>query len=491
MTTYILAIDQGTTGTTALLIGQSLRIAAKVNEEFAQIYPQPGWVEHDPEAIWRSTTSTIGAVLTKAGIDGHQVAAIGITNQRETTVVWQRDGGRPIHNAIVWQCRRTADACASLRDAGHAEEIRDRSGLVVDAYFSGTKAAWILDEVDGARARAERGELAIGTIDTFLTWRLTGGGRHVTDPSNASRTMLYNIADQCWDPWLCDLLRVPPSVLPEIGTSAEVYGTTSGVHGLPDGIPVAGMAGDQQSALFGQMCVEPGMAKCTYGTGAFLLMNTGTDRVTSDNGLLTTVAWKIGDELHYALEGSVFIAGAAVQWLRDGLQIVDAAPDIEALARSVPDSGGVTFVPALAGLGAPHWRENARGIITGLTRGTTGAHLARATLEGIAMSCAELLGAMEADLGESLSELRVDGGACANDLLMQLQADILGTTVVRPKVIETTALGATILAGIGAGLFESIEQARETWQEERRFCADPNADVTDLRQRWQRAIERA
>ena len=487
----ILAIDQGTTGTTALLIDSKLRIAAKVNHEYPQIYPKPGWVEHDPEDIWRTTLETIAAVLQAAGIGADRIAAIGITNQRETTVIWEHWGGRPIHNAIVWQCRRTADICAGLRAAGHADEIRQRTGLMVDAYFSGTKAAWILDQVPGARQRAEAGELAFGTIDSFLTWRLTGGDVHVTDPSNASRTMLYNIGERAWDPRLCELLRVPQAMLPRVAASAEVYGVTKGLGVLPDGIPVAGMAGDQQAALFGQMCTEKGMAKCTYGTGAFLLMNTGAERVESKHGLLTTVAWQVGDQFTYALEGSVFIAGAGVQWLRDGLQIIDSAPAVEALAASVPDSGGVTFVPALAGLGAPHWREEARGIITGLTRGTTGAHMARATLEGIAMSCAELLEAMENDLGHRLSELRVDGGACANNLLMQLQADLLNTVVVRPRAIETTALGAAILAGIGAGMFDSVAHARDTWQEERRFAPAPGPAISDLRRRWAEAVAKA
>ncbi len=491
MKDIILAIDQGTTGTTALLIDSALRIVAKVNHEYPQLYPQPGWVEHDPEDIWRTTLETIAAVLDAGAIAADRVATIGITNQRETTVIWEHWGGRPIHNAIVWQCRRTADTCAALREAGHAQEIRERTGLMIDAYFSGTKAAWILDKVPGARERAEAGELAFGTIDSFLTWRLTGGKRHVTDPSNASRTMLYNIGERRWDERLCELLRVPQVMLPRVAASAEIYGVTEGLHVLPDGIPVAGIAGDQQAALFGQMCTEPGMAKCTYGTGAFLLMNTGAERISSKHGLLTTVAWQVGDEFSYALEGSVFIAGAGVQWLRDGLQIIDSAPAIEALAASVPDSGGVTFVPALAGLGAPHWREDARGIITGLTRGTTRAHMARATLEGIAMSCAELLEAMENDLGRQLSELRVDGGACVNNLLMQLQADLLNTVVVRPRAIETTALGAAILAGIGAGMFDSVAHARDTWAEERRFSPSPDKDTIELRQRWAKAVAKA
>ena len=495
---YILALDQGTTGSTALLIGADLRIVAKANREFPQIYPKPGWVEHDPDAIWQSQLDAIAAVLAEAGVDAGAIAAIGITNQRETTTVWDRATGAPIHNAIVWQCRRTADTCARLREAGHGDDVRARTGLVVDAYFSGTKAAWVLDAVPGARARAEAGELAFGTVDSLLVWRLTGGRAdvgavHVTDPSNASRTMLYDIHRRAWSPELCALLGVPMALLPRVASSAEVYGATKGVPGLPDGIPIAGMAGDQQSALFGQMCVEPGMAKCTYGTGAFLLMQTGGDAVASRNGLLTTVAWQVGDRYEYALEGSVFIAGAAVQWLRDGLGVVKSAADIEALAASVDDSGGVIFVPALVGLGAPHWREEARGVIRGLTRGTTGAHLARATLEGIAMSCVELLEAMQSDLGRELTELRVDGGASANNLLMQIQADLLGCAVVRPEVIETTALGAAILAGIGAGIFASVDDARATWAEQRRFAPDAAtaAWADDLRARWARAVAAA
>ncbi|MBP47899.1 MAG: glycerol kinase [Myxococcales bacterium] len=488
---HILAIDQGTTGTTALIIAEDLSILAKVNREFPQIYPKPGWVEHDPEAIWNSVTETISEVIEVSGVDASSIKAIGITNQRETCLLWDRDTGKAIHNAIVWQCRRTAPMCAELRDAGHEQSIRDKTGLVVDAYFSGTKAAWMLDEVAGARDKAKAGELAFGTVDTFLTWRLTDGQAHVTDPSNASRTMLYDITERQWSDSLCNLLRVPANVLPQVSASAAVYGVTKGVPGLPDGIPVSGMAGDQQSALFGQLCTTSGMAKCTYGTGAFLLMNTGSELVRSSHGLLTTVGWQVGDDFHYALEGSVFIAGAAVQWLRDGLDLIESAPQIEALAASVEDSGGVTFVPALAGLGAPHWREDARGIIRGITRGTTRAHLARATLEGIALSCAELLEAMQADLGRELSELRVDGGAAANNLLMQMQADMLGCAVVRPEVIETTALGAAILAGIGAGLFEDIEAARQTWSEQRRFHAQDSEDIKELRRRWDETVERA
>jgi glycerol kinase len=488
---HLLAIDQGTTGTTALVLSRDLRVLGKVNVEYSQIYPQPGWVSHDPEAIWRSTLDAVAGALQVARVEGTDIAAIGITNQRETTVVWERDGGRPIGDAIVWQCRRTADACEALTRAGHGEQVQARTGLPIDAYFSGTKAAWLLDHTPGARARAERGELAMGTIDSFLVWRLTGGLVHVTDPSNASRTMLYDIVERAWSPELCALLRVPMAVLPRVAASAEVYGVTRGLGVLPDGIPIAGMAGDQQAALCGQLCLQPGEAKCTYGTGAFLLMQTGGQRITSRHGLLTTVAWQVGDEFCYALEGSVFIAGAAVQWLRDGLGVIENASEIEGLARTVDDSGGVVFVPALAGLGAPHWQPHARGLISGLTRGTTKAHLARATLEGIALSCADLLAAMEADLGTKLGQLRVDGGAAANDLLMQIQADLLQTTVVRPQMVETTALGAAILAGVGIGWFDSLAHARDSWREDRQFQPGPVDATAELKGRWRQALGKA
>ncbi len=470
---YLLALDQGTTGSTALLIGADLRIVGKANREFPQIFPQPGWVEHDPMAIWDSQLGAVADVLASSGVDPRQIAAIGITNQRETTVLWERATGQPIHRAIVWQCRRTADRCDALRAAGHQANVAAKTGLVLDAYFSGTKAAWILDHVEGARPRAEAGALAFGTIDSWLVWRLTGatsgaGAVHVTDPSNASRTMLYDIHERRWSEELCGLLQVPMALLPRVASSAEVYGYTQGVPGLPDGIPIAGIAGDQQAALFGQLCVRPGMAKCTYGTGAFLLMNTGAVAVASRNGLLTTVAWQVGDRYEYALEGSVFVAGAAVQWLRDGLGIIKNSSDVEALAASVPDSGGLVFVPALTGLGAPHWQQDARGTISGLTRGSTAAHLARATLEGVARLCRDVLWAMQQDLGHDLTEVRVDGGMAANDLMLQIQADLLDCDVVRPEVIETTALGAAILAGIGAGLFAGVDDAAATWAEQRR-----------------------
>ncbi len=487
---YVLAIDQGTTGSTALLIDRELRVVGKVNREFPQIYPQPGWVSHDPEAIWSSCLDAIAGVLQATGVKADDIAAIGITNQRETTTVWNRATGKAIHDAIVWQCRRTAPVCDALKVAGHEDRVRTLTGLPIDAYFSGTKVAWLLDHVPGAREQAERGELAFGTVDTLLVWRLTGGAAHVTDPSNASRTQLYDIGARQWSDELCSLLRVPKAVLPQVKSSAEVYGQTRGVPGLPDGIPVAGMAGDQQAALCGQLCTQPGMAKCTYGTGAFLLMHTGGQRVASRHGLLTTVAWQVGDQFDYALEGAVFIAGAAVQWLRDGLQIIGSASEIEGLARSVPDSLGVTFVPALVGLGAPHWNPQARGMIAGLTRGATKAHLARATLEGIALSCADLLDAMEKDLGQRLSELRVDGGASQNDLLMQIQADLLQCRVVRPEVIETTALGAAILAGVGVGWFANLDAAREAWKMQAVFDPGPAEGTASLKANWARALQR-
>lgn len=492
MSRHILSIDQGTTGTTVLVLDESLKVLAKVNREFPQIYPRPGWVEHDPEAIWDSTQATMQGAMEQAGIDPSSVAGIGITNQRETTVVWRRRDGRPIHNAIVWQCRRTADFCAGLKEQGLEELFRAKTGLVLDPYFSGTKVRWILDHVEGARAQAEAGELAFGTIDSFLVSRLSGGQAHVTDVSNASRTLLMDLQTLAWDQDLLGHLGVPGSMLPEIRSSSEVYGTTRGLDVLPDGVPIAGMAGDQQAALFGQVCFDTGEAKCTYGTGAFLLMNTGNKPVASESGLLTTVAWKVGDEIDYALEGSAFIAGAAVQWLRDGLGIIESAADIEALAASVPDSGGVTFVPALTGLGAPHWRPHARGIISGLDRGVTRAHLARAALEGIALQNADILKAMEADSGVSLASLKVDGGAAANNLLMQFQSDILGVPIVRPKMLETTALGAGLLAGLATGVWASRDEASNAWQADHLF--EPNMSEpqrAEHLERWATAVAKA
>ena len=449
---FVLSIDQGTTGTTVLLVDRHLVVRGRGYCEIPQIYPQPGEVEHDPEAIWRSVTTAIAAALADAHLPGSEVAAIGITNQRETTILWERATGKPVANAIVWQDRRTASACAALKAAGHEPTIRERTGLVLDPYFSATKIAWLLDNVDGLRARAERGELAFGTVDTFLAWRLSGGVAHVTDPSNASRTLLFDLRALAFSDDLAALFRVPIALLPTVRGTAEIVASTRGLADLPDGIPIAGMAGDQQAALYGQDCLQPGDAKLTFGTGAFLLMNVGPAPVVSRTGLLGTVAWTIGGETSYALEGSAFIAGALIQWLRDGLGIIKTAAESEALAREVPDAGGVTIVPAFVGLGAPHWRPEARGLITGLTRGTTRAHLARAALEAIALQNVDLVEATQTDAQRRVNQLRVDGGATANDLLMQLQADLLGIPIFRPEMVESTALGAAKLAARGAGL---------------------------------------
>ena len=490
MADLVLAIDQGTTGSTALLLNQQVQVVGYHNVEFPNHYPKPGWVEHDPEEIWASIGEAVQGVFEKTGISPDRIAAIGITNQRETSLFWDRKTGQPIHRALVWQDRRTADRCEALRAAGHEALFKQKTGLVLDPYFSGTKAAWLLDNVPGARDQAKAGDLCFGTIDSYVCWRLTGA--HVTDPSNASRTLLMNLDTLDWDPELLDILNVPVESLPRIAASSEVYGTTRGVGFLPDGIPVAGLIGDQQGALFGQACFEAGMAKCTYGTGAFVLLNTGSKKVYSDNGMLTTVGWKLGDEVSYALEGSAFIAGAAVQWLRDGLQIIESAPDIEDLARSVEDSEGVYFVPALAGLGAPHWRPDARGLITGITGGTTRGHLARATLEGIALEIGDILEAMTRDLGEPLQELRVDGGAAKNDLLMQMQADVLKTRCVRPTQLETTALGSAFLAGLAVGLWESPKAVSEAWREDCVFSNQmPEERRSALLAGWHKAIEKA
>ncbi len=492
MSKYILAIDQGTTGSTVLVINESLEILGRHTEEFPQIYPKPGWVEHNPHEIMASVQAALVGAIEVSGIDTGQIAGIGITNQRETTVVWDRETSEPIHNAIVWQCRRTADRCQALKDEGREAEIRERTGLVIDAYFAGTKVAWILDHVEGSRARATNGELAFGTIDSFLVWQLTGGERHVTDISNASRTLLMSLKTLNWDSGLLETFDVPAQLLPEIRGCSEVYGTTKGFPGLPDGIPIAGMAGDQQAALFGQACFDLGEAKCTYGTGAFLLMNTGSSPVPSENGLLTTVGWKIGDDVTYVLEGSAFIAGAAVQWLRDGLGVIESAPDIEDLAQQVDGSDGVYFVPALTGLGAPHWQPNARGVICGITRGTTKAHLARATLEGIAFQNLDILNAMSADLKQPLTTLKVDGGAAANNLLMQFQADLLGVELVRPELLETTALGAAFLAGLAVGVWSDLDDVRASWRENRRFNREMDeGEVACTIAGWHNAVARA
>jgi len=489
---HVLAIDQGTTGSTVLVLDDRLRLKGKGYREFRQIYPRPGWVEHDPADIWTSVTGALPDALAAAEVDPDRIAAIGITNQRETAVLWDRETGAPPMNAIVWQCRRTADLCAALKEEGHEALFRARAGLVLDPYFSGTKVRWMLDEVPGLRGRAEAGDVAFGTVDSYLVWRLTAGAAHVTDVSNASRTLFMDLESCAWDDELLRILDVPRALLPEIRGSSEVFGVTTGVHGLPDGIPVAGIAGDQQAALFGQACFTPGDAKCTYGTGAFILQNTGERPVPSRSGLLTTVAWRLGGRTTYALEGSTFIAGAAVQWLRDGLGLIGSAPEVEALAASVPDSGGVVFVPALVGLGAPHWRPEARGLIAGITRGTTAAHLARATLEGIAFQVAEVLDAMEADAGQRLAGLRVDGGAAGNDLLMQLQADLLGVETIRPRLVETTALGAASLAGLATGVWADTDAVRTAWAEDRRFTpAWDDGEREAAMARWREAVGRA
>lgn len=503
MTQLILAIDQGTTGTTCLLVDPQLRVLARATHDFPQHFPRPGHVEHDPDELWTSVLDAARDVLRQAKVDGRAVAAIGITNQRETSLVWERDAGRPIHRALVWQDRRTADRCRALDSAGHADHIRHRTGLVLDPYFSGTKLAWTLDHVDGARAAAQRGTLAAGTIDTYLVWRLTGGKSHVTEPSNASRTMLWPLDARAggegpgWDEELCELLDVPLAILAEVRPCTAEFGRTAGVPGLPDDIPIHGIAGDQQAALFGQACFDIGEAKCTYGTGAFVMLNTGREPVRSSHGMLTTVGWQLGDEVTYCLEGSAFMAGAVVQWLRDGLGLFDQAADVEALARTVPSSDGVVLVPAHAGLGAPHWRPDARGLLRGLTRGTTKAHVARAALEGIALEVTDLVEAMAADLtaarpGKSLAQLRVDGGAAANDLLMQLQADILGVQLDRPRMLETTALGAIFLAGLGAGVWPDTRALEDAWIEDRSFKpqGDPSA-LERLRTSWRQAINQA
>lgn len=489
----ILAIDQGTTGSTALILDRELAVLARANREFPQHFPKPGWVEHDPEDIWTSVCDAINEALGRANVEVSRIAAIGITNQRETSLLWRRRDARPIHRALVWQDRRTADACKALREAGHEAMIKARTGLVCDPYFSATKLAWTLDNVEGARAAADAGELAAGTIDTYLVWRMTSGAVHATEPSNASRTMLWPLAGKAgrsdWDPELCELLRVPPRVLPGVRECTAEFGQTSGVPGLPDGIPIHGIAGDQQAALFGQACFERGSAKCSYGTGAFVVLNTGAEIVRSDHGLLTTVAWQIGEQTTYALEGSAFMAGAVVQWLRDGLGFFSKAGEIEDLARSVNDAGGVIMVPAHAGLGAPHWRPEARGLIRGLTRGTNRAHLARAALEGVALEVTDLLEAMAEDLGAPLAGLRVDGGAAANDLLMQIQCDLLGVPLARPTILESTALGATFLAGLGVGLWSSRDEVAAAWKQDRRFVPHGDAEqIAALRDAWRAAV---
>jgi glycerol kinase len=488
---YILSLDQGTTSSRALLFDDHGAVRSVAQREFKQVFPKPGWVEHDPEEIAASQIAVAVEALTKAKAQPSDVAAIGITNQRETTIVWDRATGKPIYNAIVWQDRRTAAFCEQLKAQGHENLIQQRTGLLIDAYFSGSKIAWILDNVPNARQLAEAGRLAFGTVDTWLVWKLAGGQVHITDASNASRTMLLNLHSGQWDNDLLDLFRIPATMLPAVRPSSEVYGEVTSAPGL-NGIPIAGIAGDQQAALFGQRCTTPGLTKNTYGTGCFMLQSTGARAVASTHRLLTTVAWKIGDTTAYALEGSVFVGGAVVQWLRDGLGIIRKSSEVETLANSVPDNGGVYFVPAFVGLGAPHWDSYARGAIFGLTRGTNAGHIARAALESIAYQVADLMDAVQIDTSTPLKELRVDGGASANNALMQFQADILGVPVVRPAMTETTALGAAFLAGLGTGFWKEVQTISDLPREERRFEPSlPRSQVDALRQRWNEAISRA
>lgn len=488
---FILALDQGTTSSRAIVFGRAGEVIAVAQKEFAQLYPQPGWVEHDPMAIWASQNATAIDALSQANLATDQIAAVGVTNQRETTVVWDRETGRPIYNAIVWQDRRTADFCARLKADGAESAVTAKTGLRLDPYFSGTKVRWILDHVSGARARAEAGQLAFGTVDSWLVWQLTAGRRHVTDASNASRTLLYNIHRGEWDADLLELLGVPRSMLPEVCSSSEIYGEVDAKL-YPAGVPIAGMAGDQQAALFGQACFRPGMAKNTYGTGCFLLMNTGEQAVPSRNNLLTTIAWRIGGRTEYALEGSVFIGGATVQWLRDELKLVQSVEELNRLAASVPDAGGLFIVPAFAGLGAPHWDPYARGLAVGITRGTNRAHFCRAALEAIAFQSADLISCMERDSELKLKELRVDGGASRSQPLMQFQADLQGAPVVRPKSVETTALGAAYLAGLAVGYWENRDDIARQWAVDTTFSPGrPAAEMAALRAQWDRAVERA
>ena len=488
MKKYILALDQGTSSSRAIAFDKSGSSVSVSQKEFTQYFPKPGWVEHDPMEIWSSEYSVLTEVMTSLGLGGNDIAAIGITNQRETTIVWDAATGKPVYNAIVWQDRRTSEYCDSLKAAGLTEKIRSKTGLIIDAYFSGTKIKWILDNVPGVRERAERGELRFGTVDSWLVWNLTGGAVHVTDVTNASRTMLYNIHELKWDDEMMALLGIPASMMPRVCQSSEVYGYAEILGGQ---IPIAGIAGDQQAALFGQMCTEPGSVKNTYGTGCFLLMNTGETPVTSRNNLLTTIALGIDGKVTYALEGSIFVAGSVVQWLRDGLGIIRSSSEIEALAASVPDNGGVYLVPALTGLGAPYWDQYAKGSITGITRGTTAAHIARAALEGIAFQTMDIVEAMQKDAGVKLAELKVDGGASKNNLMMQFQADVLDTRVIRPKETETTARGAAYLAGLAVGFWGSLAEVRGQWEAERVFVPAASEEaVAAAKKGWAEAINR-
>lgn len=490
MDQYILSLDQGTSSSRAIVFDHNGSIRAVAQHEFEQIFPRSGWVEHDPHQIWASQAAVVAEAISTIGINGTNIAAIGITNQRETTIVWDIDTEEPVYNAIVWQDRRTSEYCDELREKGLTEMIQKKTGLIIDAYFSATKIKWILDNVPGARKRAEEGKLRFGTVDSWLVWRLTRGNVHVTDVTNASRTMLFNINTLQWDKDLLDIFDIPESMMPEVKSSSEVYGYTTTTL-FAHKVPIAGIAGDQQSALFGQMCVEPGSVKNTYGTGCFLLMNTGTKPIESKNRLLTTIAWKIGDEVTYALEGSIFVGGSVVQWLRDGLKCIEKSSDVEKLAASVPDTNGVYFVPALTGLGAPYWDQYARGAISGISRGTTVAHIARAALEGIAYQTYDIVGAMQRDSGLPIANLKVDGGASRNDLLMQFQSDILDTEVLRPKVTETTALGAAYLAGLAVGYWKDIDEIRSQWQVEKAFEPQLDQEKVDKElEGWHDAVQR-
>ena len=490
MEKHILSIDQGTTSSRAIIFNRRGEIISSAQKEFTQFYPKPGWVEHDAKEIWSSQAGVVAEAISTAGIDSRSIAGIGITNQRETTILWDRRTGEPVCNAIVWQDRRTSEYCDELKSRGLTDKIQSKTGLLIDSYFSGTKIRWILENVPGVRKKAEKGEIAFGTVDSWLVWNLTNGKTHVTDVTNASRTILYNIHSLQWDSELLALLDIPESILPEVKSSSEVYGETG--TALPASrVAIAGIAGDQQAALFGQMCTSPGMLKNTYGTGGFLVLNTGDKPIKSENNLLTTIAWKIGDNINYALEGSIFISGAVVQWLRDGLGIIQSSSEVEQLAQTVEDNGGIYLVPAFAGLGAPHWDQSARGTIIGITRGTTKGHIARAALESIAFQTHDVLEAMQADSKIKVNELRVDGGATVNNSLMQFQSDILDIPIVRPKIAETTALGAAYLAGLAVGCWDSFDEIQKQWAVEKRFTPRMNAEEADrLKAHWKKAVSR-
>lgn len=491
MEQFILSLDQGTTSSRAILFDKSGSIRSIAQREFTQYYPKPGWVEHDANEIWSSQAGVVAEAVTQAGINGKNIAAIGITNQRETTILWDRETGEPVYNAIVWQDRRTSDFCDSLKEKGLTEKIKNKTGLLIDAYFSATKIKWILDNVEGVREKAEQGKIAFGTVDSWIVWKFTRGQKHITDITNASRTMLFNIINQKWDDEILEILDIPSSILPEVKSSSEVYGE-SGTTLFASKIPIAGIAGDQQAALFGQMCTQKGMLKNTYGTGSFMVLNTGEKPIISENNLLTTIAWKINDKTSYALEGSIFIAGAVVQWLRDGLGIIKSSAEVEKLALTVEDNGGVYLVPAFAGLGAPHWDQFARGTIQGLTRGTTAGHIARAALESMAFQTNDVLKAMENDTGINIKELRVDGGATVNNLLMQFQSDVAQIPLIRPKVLETTALGAAYLAGLAVGYWKDFEEIKEHWKIDKRFEPSMNREQVELlTNNWNKAVDRS